>query len=82
MDNNGVVVNNVCFLQYYIFFGEDVVNFEVKSYGILKKDKLFFLSEKSFLYIMKERVIKELLRIVYEDVKQKVGGFIKVDNIG
>lgn len=82
LDDNGAVVNNVCLLQYHISTGEDVVDFDVKSHGASQKGKPFFPCEKSLLNTMKERVIKEPSRTVYEDVKQKAGGPSKAASIG
>ena len=78
MDSNGAVLNNVSLLQYHIYSGEDVVNFEVKSHSTTKKDKPFFPSEKSLLHTMKERVTKEpplfTLKKLNITVNNKVGG--------
>lgn len=82
MDNTGAVLNNVCLLQHHIPTGEDVVNFDVKSHGASQKGKPFYPCEKSLLNNLKERVTKEPLRTVYENLKQKAGGPSKADSIG
>lgn len=75
-DANACVVNEPVLLQYHIMSGEEKVEFKVTCHGNSRNsaNKPFYLTARSTLDAIKQKVKEDTAAHVYNDVKKEVGG--------